>query len=906
MRIYFGLTFDDLVYPLPTTTAGGVRYVGPQGLLHLLEAYLGLSGHPNNIEFLRIEQYRQALGALLEQQPQAFFAASYRADQFAAATELLSRRDELLLGGWDFHPEAPCPERLQTLADVEALFRTPEHNLHLAAGYAERFCEVLENLNSGRHPIREVYHNEPLDLLPFHYQRLFRLLDRDGVLVQAIPPLPTNGDQTDLDLLKQRLLAPTGRKEKKQLRADGSLLILKGKRDTPLAHFLARLIRKNADFRPLCIIPEKNRSLDHALIQEGLPSLGILTASLSRPTIQVLKLAPVFLWRPIDPYKIMEFISLAVKPLDDELANRLAHRMAESPGLQSDSWYGIVNQYLDELRSRPPFGEKRIDPDEVERQYRFWFERKRYDSTGTAPKEEILLIYQRVSEWARKVFEEEGAINSSLLLLSEQAKRICELLEALPETQLTYLELERIVRTIYEPAPIQLQPREKGRLPHVFHPQSVFGPAPRVLWWNFIQNEPAYFFARWYQSEQTYLNQRQIFLLSPQQQNQLLVWQRKRPMLAAQEQLILVIPEVVAGVSKNPHPLYGDLQAAFRNLETVTFDIDHPTAVEKLDRFFQLPTRHPMTYRRLGRPKAFIRIDNNAALQEREDETMSSLENLLYYPYQWVFRHKIKLKKSSILSIVNDYTLMGNLAHRLFERLLREDVLDWDRAALRRWIDREAPPLLRREGAILLMYGREPERINFIKRVEFAAWSLINMIRDNDWNIVSTEQPLEASFLHTPINGRADLILRRGNERAIIDLKWRGATRRERLIRNEEDLQLILYAHLLKDSDDWPHTAYFIMENGKMIARNQLAFNNCVSVASDANHSEINQRILARMEATYRWRLQQIQSGRIEVRCTHTLEELEEYYGAELLEVLEMKTEDAYFDDYRTLINLIE
>lgn len=906
MRIYFGLSFDDLVYPLPTTTTGGVRYVGPQGLLHLLEAYLGLSGHPNNIEFLRIEQYRQALGALLEQQPQAFYAASYRADQFATATELLSRRDELLLAGWDFHPEASCPERLQTLADVEALLRSPEKNLHLTAGYAERFCDVLENLNSDRHPIREVYYNEPLDLVPFHYQRLFRLLEQDGILVQTIPPLPINGDQTDLDLLKQRLLAHTGQKEKKQLRADGSLLILKGKRDTPLAHFLAKLIRKNTAFRPTCIIPEKNRSLDHALIQEGLPSLGILTASLSRPTIQVLKLAPVFLWRPINPYKVMEFISLAVKPLDDELATRLAHRMAESPGLQSDSWYGVVNQYLEELRSRPAFGDKRLDPDEVERQYRFWFERKRYDSTGTAPKEDILQIYKYLSEWARKVFEEEGALNSSLLLLSEQAKRICELLEALPETQLTYLELERIVRTIYEPAPIQLQPREKGYLPHVFHPQSIFGTASCILWWNFIQNEPAYFFARWYQSEQTYLNQRQIFLLSPQQQNQLLVWQRKRPMLAAQHQLILVIPEVVAGASKNPHPLYGDLQAAFGNLDTVTYDITNPKEVEKLDRFFQLPTRQPLPHRRLGRPKAFIRINTGATLQERENETISSLENLLYYPYQWVFRHKIKLKKSSILSIVNDYTLMGNLAHRLFEWLLREDVLSWDRPTLRQWINREAPSLLRREGAILLMYGREPERINFIKRVEFAAWSLINMIRDNGWQIAATEEPLEASFLQTPINGRADLVLRRGAERLIIDLKWRGASRRERLIRNEEDLQLILYAHLLKDAEHWPHTAYFIMESGKMIARNQLAFSNCVSVAPDADHREVNQRILTRMEATYRWRLQQIQSGRIEVRCTHTLEELEEYYGSELLAVLEMKTEDAYFDDYRTLINLIE
>ena len=71
-------------------------------MLHLLESYLGLSGHPNNIDYLRIEQYRQALKALLEKQPDAFFAASYEADQFATATELLDRRDELLLAGWNF------------------------------------------------------------------------------------------------------------------------------------------------------------------------------------------------------------------------------------------------------------------------------------------------------------------------------------------------------------------------------------------------------------------------------------------------------------------------------------------------------------------------------------------------------------------------------------------------------------------------------------------------------------------------------------------------------------------------------------------------------------------------------------------------------------------------------------
>ena len=59
------------------------------------------------------------------------------------------------------------------------------------------------------------------------------------------------------------------------------------------------------------------------------------------------------------------------------------------------------------------------------------------------------------------------------------------------------------------------------------------------------------------------------------------------------------------------------------------------------------------------------------------------------------------------------------------------------------------------------------------------------------------------------------------------------------------------------------------------------------------------------MQKTFQWRLQQVQSGQIEIRCTQTKDDLEEYYQEILMDMLEMKDEDAYYDDYRTLINLI-
>ena len=102
MTIYFGLELDEMCYPLSQQNEGGTHIFGTQDLLLMLESHLGLVGHPTNNQHLRIEQYRQALDKYLETYSSAFFTASFEADQLATAAELLSRRDELLLEGWDF------------------------------------------------------------------------------------------------------------------------------------------------------------------------------------------------------------------------------------------------------------------------------------------------------------------------------------------------------------------------------------------------------------------------------------------------------------------------------------------------------------------------------------------------------------------------------------------------------------------------------------------------------------------------------------------------------------------------------------------------------------------------------------------------------------------------------------
>ncbi|MEM9916991.1 MAG: PD-(D/E)XK nuclease family protein [Bacteroidota bacterium] len=905
MQITFGLQLDEEVYPLPAQTNGGQAIMGQQALLRFFETHFGLSGYPNNNDHLRIESYRQALVEQLKQNPAAFYQASLTADQLATSAKLLEARDELLLSGWDFQSKTGIPERLQSLANVEHILQNASdfQLTPMPFGFADRFEQMLRFVGKRELPLDKVLIAEPHKLLPTHLQRLFERLQAAGIQVEYLSYAAPMSD-SDLGIFQQLLSGqnPSDR----QLKNDGSLLILKAKRETEAANYLARMLRLNPNFRPLCLIPEKNRALDNALIQEGLPSLGILSASLARPSLQILKLATTFFWNPIDPYKILEFVSLQVKPLEDRLASLIASQIARLPGMKGEGWYALVYRQLEELQEREQ-NDKTVDAGKARFQYEFWFERKRYDLSQQVPVAEVHEVFQYLSDWAYEQFDEHGGQNSSLLVLSEQAQRICDLLEALPinRSQLSYLELERIVRTIYEPSPVLFRHREVGHYPCVHSPASIIGPTQSLIWWNFTSNERDYFFSRWYRPEIDWLLQNGIFIQGPKEDNARLLWQRIRPVLHTQKQLLLIMPEFINGKEVFAHPLHDELEAAFGDLSAICSQISDENTAAVFAAHFNLPGYKPLSHVQLGTPKPFLHIQKTSALQQIEQETFTSLDALFYYPYQWALRYKIKLRKSSILSVVGDTTLMGNLSHRFLEMIFKQNVSRWSREALNRWIDEHTYDLLVREGAVLLMYGREPEKINFINRIKFAAWSLISMIQDNGWTVEATEMDLQGNFQQISVKAKADLVLRRGDEWAVVDLKWRGATRRQNMIRNEEDIQLVMYAHLIDAEIPNIHTAYFILESGLMIARNNLAFKEALAVSPDLSQDEVNQRIWKQMRATFDWRMAQLKEGRIEVRTAQTVDEIEETYGAQLMDLLEMRREDAPFDDYRTLVNLI-
>jgi PD-(D/E)XK nuclease superfamily len=567
----------------------------------------------------------------------------------------------------------------------------------------------------------------------------------------------------------------------------------------------------------------------------------------------------------------------------------------------SDLWFFTLRKFEEDIEKKNEAGAG-IDYQAIMKQFRFWFDRARYDSHTRVPKRDVVEVYEYLEKWALETFTS-NAKHKSLLTLSEQARKIKELLDELPETALSRLELDRIVKTIYRPSPVTIYEREVGALPYIHQSGALAAQPEATVWWNFTDHSPQQVLSLWKKEELAYFAAQEVFIEGVEKKNALHLAHQKRPLFFTQKQLILIIPEQTDGKETLEHPLMGYLHSLFESVKSITYNIDAPPSVSFEPLIF--PEKKSISLNELPKAQPFIQVkDFNR--KKRERESLTSLEDLIYYPHKWALKYQAGFFPSSILSIAKDSRLMGNLAHRCFELMFKESQIStWQKSDVERWVEENSPKLLRQEGAVLLMYGKEQERERFISTLKYSAWNLISMLNNNGWVVKGSEMSLAGDFGTTKIKGIADLVLQRGEETAILDLKWSGLTTRSDLIRNQEDLQLVMYAHLL--GLDNTHTAYYIIENGQLLVRNKIAFKEGKLVPKqEESHKEINAMIFEKMLKTYDWRAEQLAKGNIEVRTETTIPTLDSEYGATLMDLLEMKRVDSRFDDYRVLIGAIE
>ncbi|MEI6809179.1 MAG: hypothetical protein WCN95_10705, partial [bacterium] len=274
MKLVFDPAFDRSVWRGDAANkkpaSAGEEWVGPAGLLGILETQLGLGGP----SFPDVERAAELVPLLFK--TEGFWSRSFQNDALATARTLLHWRDTLCMYGWQGQPVSP---RLKQLAVVTQ---------SILPGQPDRLRTVLTALSKCDVEIESISRYAPLDDLPGLWIAVFAALKARGTAVLDIKVVvaPAKGN---LLAAREKGFSPAIR--------DDSLQFL----DTPgpldAAERVAAWIAGLDDPSGVLIIGGDS-VLDTALRRYGLPTTGGSNTTPDDTLLQVLPLVLAAGWSP--------------------------------------------------------------------------------------------------------------------------------------------------------------------------------------------------------------------------------------------------------------------------------------------------------------------------------------------------------------------------------------------------------------------------------------------------------------------------------------------------------------------------------------------------------------------------------------------------------------------------------
>jgi ATP-dependent helicase/nuclease subunit B len=788
MRIVFDPEFEQGSWPGPLgdrAASAGEDWVGPSRLAQILETALGIGGP------CRPARERAARLVPVVRASAGFWSASAEVDPFATARRLLQWRDALAMSGWRGEGNEP---RLAALARLTA---------GCAPGLPDRLRAIQEALGR-RSPDIESIHlfTARADLEPL-WQRTLHLLGERGAQVTEAPPAPSlAAPGTDLARARHDRFVPAG---------DGSLRLLRPAGPLAAAEEVAAWLASIGEPRGTVVIGG-DPALDAALHRHGLPTAGTPYQLRDPAPLQILPLALELGWKPPDPQRAYELLSLRSGPVPGEVAWRLRRALAEWPAVDSDAWREALAASLASID----------DQDRRERAARrlevLWD--ARVERTGPYPVAEVVRRVGVLRPWLAGRAALAGADTSAWHAAGAQCDALLDLVQQSGLAGLTAPQLRHLVIEATGSAGGESPfPAEAG-LYQVGTPGGIAGPAPRIIWCRFdAESSPGIARLPLTQAERAELDALGIPLRPAAQvaAAQARAW--RRPLQQASEALLLVCPEKdAAGDERHPHPLWDEIVSR----------VDAKNTRGAAERVLVAPSMAAVVprSRRSALPVPGPRRDwsvRPGRITPRAKESPTSVQKFLECPFQWALEYAAGLRAPDSAQ-VDDGTgarMLGELLHAIMNRLFAGGPRSPDEAAL------EAGVIFDRDGqrlvAALFLPGTDTQRARVRVAAVETARTLYRLMADGKLRVLATERESTGRAFGTAFGGRIDLVL--GDPPRILDLKWSGAARKRDALRQGTAVQLAAYAFLeRRENGAFPPVGYFVMDGQRLLTTEPDAF----------------------------------------------------------------------------------
>lgn len=844
MRITFGMHVGAWKGPGSRPHLGEPVLARP-GFLGLLETHLGLGGALVSAA-RRAAAYLVALRAA--DNPQRFYHRSLDADEIGTAVQLLRWRDEWMLAGWDGRGHADWPERLADLAAVEA-FAGPR----VLPGEGQRLSAVAERLKSRRVPIEAVTLLDPPEAFPARWQDVLSLLPTQ----LPAPTLAAAGG--DLGRVQASCIAAVAQAQLPKgpdLALDGSLTVLQPLSCEVAEHWLADYCRSTPQVARLIVAEERGASVDETMRAEGLPACGFDDPSLLRPALQALPLALETLWDPVDPGRLLEFLTHPIGAVNTRARRFLADAFASEPGIGGRKWSKAREQIARQL------GTETLD------QVAFWLEGKRSSRAAGAPLDQVVARVARLQtalQLRMGTLQEEGGRDALVRDVAAAIGQCSQMMEGLQELHkegivavrprlLEQLTMHATANSANTLAIAQVGCTQSATTPGACSVESV----DEVIWWMPAKPHlPAPL--PWVRAELQALERAGLRLREPAAEMAALMSEWTRPVLAARRQLILVLPPA----GSEEHPAWQLLKAMCPNLRPLDIE-DHARAHTQLVDVAHTPLPPTRGEWRLE-PDAPWR-DAYPAPTALAAQSYTSLNLLFNNPAIAVVKDAALLRSGTTLAVTDGTRLLGNLAHRLLERLFAQDgSLRWDEAQVDAWFVPTTDDLLSREGLPVLAAGNAMRLQQFRDTARRGILVLLQHLRHAGAIRVEAERELKGTMGVLDTVGDTDLLvyLEAGDTLAL-DLKWGPARKYRQRLEDDNFLQLALYSLMIEQELGKSPVAvgFFSFQDATLLTLTAGVF---APTARVIRSSVTPAQLIQSAIETWNWRVQQWEDGVVEV-----------------------------------------
>ena len=831
---------------------------------------------------------------------------SYTVSPLATSREMLKWRDALAVCGWN--KETPAPSRrLKVLQGVEEIFEEQDYT-----DISMRQQAIIERLKQRKGMMKDVTFVMPFDLELLHpvLKEIFSLAVADGAKTERLSTLEITGD-SNLAKLKRLLTSQTA--ESMDLDPeDNSLKIWNFKDDMEAEELLAMLGEDRFDVT----IQPNTKLTDNYLHMMGKPVTGSSVANSAPQIIQLFFTGVAIMARPLNIGAVLQWLYAPIHPLPSSFRYRLAERLARTGGWlpesieeEKDDCYHMVKNWVEGKKEAEM--EKPIDKKEQEaRQFKASVFLPDFEggSEETMTAQKLHTFLTELAAWSRQrsvIIAQEDMDDLRITQLKRLAE-LCDTLKSLtddvePTAKVAYSEIEKHMTCLYEPSEfVQYRAQATSRYT-VASPGQIAAKADTMLWAGLHDFEPML-------PATDFLTPTEVDTLK----DHLKLWEKDdvrklqqqtllMPLLFCEKQLTLVTVGTVNNELVNKHPMMVRIEQQVKNHEELTFE---PKIGD--EQYVDVPA---MTDNALcGSDGMYTQIKRTDLIQWKKKESPTSIDHLMQNPLDYTMESIAYISDNGQSDLSNIAMTKGNVAHGVIQHLfyIPGDTKSGYAAAIKTRVEANYKEVFDKvvetKGAVLLLQENAIERRQLFENLRDCIDHLIDIIDKNNLHVAACEMKLDGNTFGTPddetptMGGYADMVLARENgQHVIFDFKWTTSkSYYQGLLQKNRSSQLAIYAELLSEltEDRELPTAYFLMPIGRLYSiedfKSYWATKLTVNEGCEGD-------IINKIVAAYRYRRNEIMSGKIEMGEGEQLEGLDYFIDTETYNLFPLKP--AYGDD---------